>query len=159
MDKNTELELIPDNYFSNNTGVDKTTIGLSFHISADYFDVNTITELLDIKPTSTIIKGEKIRLYNPNSTREYSFTRWDLAIQTEESLDINDPLNEIIKLLKTKKESFITIKQQIKDVSFMFSFVVYVENSKIPAIYFTPETIAFINSIPAEIDIDFYIYS
>lgn len=136
--------------------MDKTNIGLTFRITADQFDTDLISQQLDIQPTKKRIKGNTISQKN---THKYTFTSWELASTWQESMDINDSLNQIIVLLKGKEDKLLAIKQQLHDVNFIFGFFVYVENSEIPSIYFKTSSIAFINSIQAEIDIDFYINS
>lgn len=136
--------------------MDKTNIGLTFRITADRFDTDLISQQLNIQPTKTRIKGNRI---SQNNTHKYTFTSWELGSTRQDSMDINDSLNQIIVLLKGKEDKLLAIKQQLHDVNFIFGFFVYVENSEIPSIYFKTSSIAFINSIQAEIDIDFYINS
>lgn len=64
--------------------MDKTNIGMSLRIMGDEYNVQEVTEELNIHPTATWHKGENVR----KTGRKYLYTAWIYDIKAEETLDI-----------------------------------------------------------------------
>ncbi|WP_438348010.1 DUF4279 domain-containing protein [Paenibacillus sp. FA6] len=133
--------------------MDKTNIKVEFSIFGDEFDPGIITDTLLITPTRTWFKGDNIR---GNLFRKE--TCWELATEYEESLDINDQIDEIKELIKNQEDEIVKLIRQNK-LECKFDVVINIENNVKPAIYLNKEIIKFLHDLGAEIDIDLCIYS
>ncbi|MEX9217041.1 DUF4279 domain-containing protein [Providencia rettgeri] len=134
--------------------MDKTTVMAYFSIYGDIFDTEDITHRLAILPTETKIKG-----VIPEGKKRASIeTSWKICTKEEESLDINNQLNQLLKIINEKSKILCDIKSSL-DVNFVFSFIVKIENGEKPAMHLSSDSLKLISSINAEIDIDLYIYS
>ncbi len=131
-----------------------TNIMVEFRIIGHEFDPKIITKEMSIQPTDYWVEGEEIR--DRGIFRTYSC--WCLSAGYEETLDINEPLNKIIKQLILKKHILLKLKQKY-NVHYRFDSVINIENGKKPAIFLSADTIEFASSIKAEFDFDLYIYS
>src|SRR4029079_13869625 len=121
--------------------MDKTEIMVYFSICGDNFDVSTITEKLKLMPSEIGIKG----IISPGKTRPCVDTFWDISTKKEESLDINNQLNQILPLLITKRDILITLKKESPVLNFLFEFVVYIEDGMVPAFYFEADALKFMS--------------
>ncbi len=134
-----------------------------FSALGDEFPLDTVTVTLGIEPTNTHKKGDVIeRTDNPHlvSTKiKYrKETDWTLSTGYQESYDINNQLNVILKLLEEKTEQLKYLKEKY-GLEFIFMVVIQVENSELPAMYLRKDIIDFASLIQAEIHFDLYIFS
>lgn len=134
--------------------MNRTTVMAYFSIYGDSFDIDDITYRLNIFPTETKLKG----IIPVGRKRPSIETSWRISTNEDESLDINNQLTQLIELLHAKTACLCDIKS-LSNVNFVFAFVVKVENGEKPAMHFSTDSLKFISSIGAEIDIDLYIYS
>lgn len=134
--------------------MEKTTVSVSFSIYGDDFDLDDVIKQMNIEPTETRIKG----IIPEDGKRESIETSWTVSTKEENSFDINEQLNQIIALLKPKKDVLLKIKDNFQ-VNFVFMILIKIENNEKPAIYFDTISLDFINGISAEIEVDYYIYS
>jgi hypothetical protein len=130
--------------------MDKTNIMVDFRIIGDVFNLDVITNKLLIKPSYYWLKGDR----NKNNIRKYSC--WAISTGYEESLDINNQLNKIIELIKTKKQELKELKNK-HELDYRFDIIINIENEEKPAIYLNIDIIDFAHEIKAEFDIDLYI--
>jgi len=134
--------------------LDSTNILVDFSVFGEDFDIKTISEKLEMEPSECYQKGERIR--ETHLFRKE--TCWSISTGYEESLDVNDQLEKIMKLIKPKREILIHLMQQL-NLECKFSIVINIENSQTPAVYLEREVIEFANEMKAEFDFDMYIYS
>ena len=134
--------------------MDRTTVMAYFSIYGEKFDTEDVTIRLGISPTETKVKG----IIPEGKKRPSIETSWKICTKEEVSLDLNDQLHHLIDLIGDKVKPLCDIKSSL-GVNFVFSFIVKIENGEKPAIHFSSDSLNFISSIGAEIDIDLYIYS
>ena len=133
--------------------MNKTNIMVRFSIYGESFDPTDITKLLEIKPSHTHKKGDMLK--NGISTRKD--TAWSIETGYEESLNINDQIERILKLLEGKKDILLRIRRDMP-VEMLFMIVVKIENKETPAMYFLKDTLNFFHEIKAEVGFDLYVY-
>ncbi|RRN71278.1 DUF4279 domain-containing protein [Peribacillus simplex] len=134
-----------------------------FSVFGDEFPLEVVTDILGIEPTKTYKKGdiiEKINNLNLVSTkiRRRKETDWILSTGYQESYDINNQLNTILKSLEGKTKELKQLKEKYS-LEFLFMIVIQVENDEKPAMYLQKNIIDFASLIQAEIHFDLYIFS
>ena len=134
--------------------MDRTTVMAYFSIYGENFNTEDVTIRLGISPTETKVKG----IIPEGKKRPSIETSWKICTKEEVSLDLNDPLHHLVDCIEDKVKPLCDIKSSL-DVNFVFSFIVKIENGEKPAMHFSSDSLNFISSIGAEIDIDLYIYS
>lgn len=132
-----------------------------FSASGDIFPVEAITNALRIEPTRTYKKDDVVARHdNPNlvstKTLYREETAWTLSTGYQESYDINNQLQVILKSLEGKTEQLKHLKKKY-GLQFLFMVVIQVENNESPAMYLQKDIIDFASSIQAEIHFDLYI--
>ncbi|MFF2501731.1 DUF4279 domain-containing protein [Peribacillus sp. NPDC058075] len=115
------------------------------------------------EPTKTYKKGDIIeKINNPNlvstKIRRRKETVWTLSTGYQESYDINNQLNTILKSLEGKTKELKQLKEKYS-LEFLFMIVIQVENDEKPAMYLQKNIIDFASLIQAEIHFDLYIFS
>ncbi|HDR6310819.1 TPA: DUF4279 domain-containing protein [Bacillus cereus] len=133
-----------------------------FSATGDIFPLEAITDALNIEPTRSYKKGDVVARHdNPNlvstKTLYREETAWTLSTGYQESYDINNQLQDILKSLEGKTEQLKHLKKKY-DLQFLFTVVIQVENNESPAMYLQKDIIDFASSIQAEIHFDLYIY-
>lgn len=134
-----------------------------FSAVGDEFPLDTVTIAFGIEPTNTHKKGDVIeRSDNPHlvstKIRYRKETDWTLSTGYQESYDINNQLNVILKFLEEKTEQLKYLKEKY-GLEFLFMVVIQVENNESPAMYLRKDIIDFASLIQAEIHFDLYIFS
>ncbi|MES5893473.1 DUF4279 domain-containing protein [Bacillus cereus group sp. RP43] len=132
-----------------------------FSATGDAFPIEAVTDALSIEPTKTCKKGDVVaRPSNPNlvSTKIIyrKETDWTLSTGYQESYNINNQLNVILKSLEGKTEQLKHLKEKY-GLEFLFMVVIQVENNESPAMYLQKDIIDFASLIQAEIHFDLYI--
>nr|WP_170295525.1 DUF4279 domain-containing protein [Chengkuizengella sediminis] len=122
-----------------------------FSLFGDSFPLEKATKKLGITPTKTYKKGDRIR--DLSITRKV--TCWDLSTDYQESFDVNEQLDQIIKQIQ-EKDSIINEIRKTYSVECKFTIVIIIEEGYTPALYLNNEVIKFASSIDAEFDIDLY---
>jgi len=143
-----------------NLFLNKTQVMVYFSLYGDDFPIDNVTELLGINPTDSYKKGDTIeRKPNPNiiSTKVHyrKETNWELGTDYQESYDVKEQLNQIIRPLKNKAALINQLKTDY-NLECHFEIVIIIENGDAPSLHFDMEQIEFANSIKAEFDIDLY---
>jgi hypothetical protein len=100
------------------------------------------------------LKGDNV----PGKSIKRNKSCWRVSTGYQESLDVNEQLNEIMKLFQEKSDKLIEL-MHLYNFEIMISIVINIEDNQKPAIYFDKQSIRFICQINAEIDIDLYDYS
>ncbi|KQU15858.1 hypothetical protein ASG65_27300 [Bacillus sp. Leaf13] len=134
-----------------------------FSVFGDEFPLEVVTDILGIEPTKTYKKGDIIeKINNPNlvstKIRRRKETVWTLSTGYQESYDINNQLNTILKSLEGKTKELKQLKEKYS-LEFLFMIVIQVENDEKPAMYLQKNIIDFASLIQAEIHFDLYIFS
>ncbi|PEP28199.1 hypothetical protein COL77_24900 [Bacillus wiedmannii] len=132
-----------------------------FSATGNIFPVEAITNALSIEPTRTYKKGDVIaKRDNPNlvstKTLYRKETNWNFSTGYQESYDINNQLQVILKSLEGKTEQLKHLKKKYS-LEFLFMVVMQVENNESPAMYLQKNIIDFVSSIQTEIHFDLYI--
>lgn len=145
--------------------LDKTKVMAYFSATGDEFPLEIVTDILAIEPTETYKKGDIIERTNnhnlvstSNKIRRRKGTKWTLSTGYQESYDINNQLNPILKSLEGKTKELKQLKEKYS-LDFNFMIVIQVENNEKPAMYLQNNIIDFASLIQAEIHFDLYIFS
>jgi len=116
------------------------------------YDLNEVTQLLNVSPSNSWNKGEKIR----NSQKQREYTGWIYSTDIIETLDVNTAVKKIEELFMSKVGVICGLKRRYElDISIDVSIVI--ENEEPPAVYFENEFLQFISQIGARLDIDMYV--
>lgn len=140
--------------------MNKTQVKVYFSLYGDDFPIDNVTESLGIEPTNSYKKGDVIlRKLNPNvvsaKVQFRNETVWELGTDYQESYDLKEQLDQVIRPLKNKAAIINQLKKNYK-LECDFSIVIKLENGDTPAFHLDNEQIEFANSIKAEFDIDLY---
>lgn len=130
----------------------KTNVNVEFNIIGDYFNPDVVTQILNLEPTDSYIKGDMGRYATKKETC------WSIETGYYESFDISEQINLMLKTISEKKETLKRLKTQL-DVEYLFMIVINIEDNKGPAMIFESLIIEFANYIGAEIHVDYYINS
>ncbi|MFD1738714.1 DUF4279 domain-containing protein [Bacillus salitolerans] len=133
--------------------VDRTKVRVYFSLFGDTFPLDYVTEKLGITPSHTYRKGDVIP--NRSTTLFRKETSWDLDTGYQESLDVNEQLQQIITQLRNKVSIISEIKK-IYSVECKFFIVVEIEEGNTPGLYLDRDIINFASNIEAEFVIDLY---
>lgn len=131
----------------------KTQVRVYLSIFGDSFPLEDITEKLEIEPSNTYRKGDRIP--NRSSKLLRKETSWDLDTGYQESFDVEEQLQQIIMPLRNKVSIIQEIKQTYSVVC-KFFIVIIMEEGDTPSLYLDTDVINFASSIGAEFDIDLY---
>jgi hypothetical protein len=119
----------------------------------DEFPIDEVTEKLKVTPTETYKKGDLIP--NRSTVRYRKETSWDLGTGYQDSLDVNDQLQQIVGKLQHKSSTINEIKQAYS-LECKFFIVIKIDKGNSPALYMDKEIIKFASSIEAEFEVDLY---
>lgn len=136
--------------------MDKTNVKVEFIIGSqeDTFVPSNATEILEIRPTRTGIKGEIIRqTERGNILRKDTF--WCLETDYEESYDIDFQISKIMSVLEDKEEHLQKLKRIYK-VYYHFCVVIKIENQRTPGVCLSKSFIHFLSRVDASVDFDIY---
>ncbi|WP_350290047.1 DUF4279 domain-containing protein [uncultured Croceitalea sp.] len=121
---------------------------LYFSFDAEYFDTKKITEELNIKPTSVMIKKEPV----PKSTA------WEYRIDAGNEIDLENYLEKLIKKLEPKIEIINGLKEKHK-LTTRIQFVIDIDinpESSTPSFGLNKKAIDFFAKTGTEVDFDIY---
>ncbi|MBE1442607.1 DUF4279 domain-containing protein [Paenibacillus sp. OAS669] len=130
-----------------------TKVSAEFSIIGDTFDPKIVTDMLGLNPTGSYVKGELVT--GKNLVRKESC--WFIKTEHEPSLDVNEQLEKIIKLINGRKKKLIELRNQIV-VDYKFFIVIKIEENQVPAIFLSSDIVEFAGNIQAEIEFDVYIH-
>ncbi|MDD2377029.1 MAG: DUF4279 domain-containing protein [Clostridia bacterium] len=130
----------------------KTNIKVEFSIyKYEKFDVEDISEILNITPLETYVEKDK---FDEVPIKE---TSWMIETKYEESYDIRNQINKIFNLLKAKREQLKKISNEY-GVNMQFMIVINVENGEYPGMFLDKKFIEFVAYIGGEIQFDTYYF-
>ena len=131
--------------------METTSVKVAFFIYGEHFQPSAITDLLNILPNSTSIKG----IIPIGRTRPAVETMWCIDTGYEKSDDINIQLKKIIGLIQDKEDILNRIRPEL-NIDMLFDVVIHLENDEYPVMRLKPDVLKFIASISADIDFNVY---
>lgn len=132
---------------------DKTQVMVYFSLYGDEFPTKKVTERLKINPTNTYIKGELIS--NRSSVCYRKETNWEIGTGYQDSIDVNEQLNQIAGKIQDKVSEIIDIKKEFA-IDCKFFIVIKIEEGLAPSLYLNKNIIKLAASMEAEFDFDLY---
>lgn len=133
--------------------MEKTNVMVEFRIIGNAYNINEITDCLEVLPSNTWEKGDIIE--KNGKVREC--TCWEYSTGYEETYDINSQLVKIYDIFYGKRHMLVKFKESY-ELEFKIDIVIRIENGEVPAVYLDKEMIEFANIIGAIYDFDMYIY-
>lgn len=127
-------------------------VKVTFAIYGDEFNINNVSEILNLSPSKTRIKG----VTPPGGKIPSPTTGWSLSTEYEDSHDVMDQINNLSFTLKRKTSELKKIKK-IYDVKYVFMLSIKIEDGKAPGFHLDGELLSFVSEIDAAIDLDMYI--
>ena len=129
-------------------------IKLRLAVFGDTFDLNELTNLVNLKPTNTYLKGDIIEGYTKVVKRKES--SWSYSIKPLETLYFSEYANE---LLEKFEEKVLLIREFSRNNDLMVKLFIVLEMSEdqTPAFYMDRRFLKFVNDLNAEMDVDMYI--
>lgn len=121
---------------------------LYFAFKGDYFDANTITELLQIQPTSVKVKNNPI----PKSTT------WNYQIEIGSAIDFETYIHNLLNIFESRIERINQLKNELQ-LTTILQFVIEIDiNPNISTPYFglNQRAINFLCQTATEVDYDLY---
>lgn len=120
-------------------------VNIEFSFVGESFDLNYVTDLMRIRPTSSFFE----RIIQGNKE-----TSWTISTRKIITLDVNDAVAEMLKLLLPLEETINKIQNSLKVYS-VISIDVYEGDNGIPGIWFSNQFIEFSHTINVKfIDVD-----
>lgn len=135
--------------------LDKTQVMVYFKLYAEDFPLEIVTERLGVNPTKIYKKGEIIRRISETETHTRSYSSWELSTGYQDSLDVGELLEQVIRQIRNKTSIINELKKEF-GLECRFVIVAIMENGYTPALYLDIPVIEFANSIKADFDIDLY---
>ena len=128
-----------------------TTIGLTFSVYGECFDLEELTHIIGFPPTEKAYKGDALKHRISEETFwEYKF----LPIETLYISDCLDVFEQKVHPFLEELSAFIKTHQ----LTALFQFCVNIYNEEVPALSFDTSAIDLLHQLNGWIDIDQYIY-
>ncbi len=121
-----------------------------FSISSQSYDLDFVSEELNIRPTCLYRIGEK-QTYKPAIENS-----WSLGTEYEESLDISEQLGKVMRLLYNKENKLIQLKEKF-ELHYKIFIVIKMYSEQTPSVFLSKKEIDFASKIGAEFDFDMYV--
>lgn len=131
----------------------KTNINVEFNIIGDYFDLDTISNKLNLNPTESWKKGEVV----PNRKTVRRDTTWSYALRTKETIDLDEELTNLVNIFDSKREILKKLKL-LFELEYLILITINIENQETPAMTIKIPNINFINDIACELEFDTYVF-
>ena len=128
-----------------------TTIGLTFCVYGEYFDLEALTRIIGFPPTDKAYKGDALK----HRISEETF--WEYKFPPIKTLYISDCLavfEQKVHPFLEELSAFIKTHQ----LTALFQFCVNIYNEEVPALSFDTSAIDLLHQLNGWIDIDQYIY-
>lgn len=123
-------------------------------LSGDDFDVDKITECLNVEPNKVYVKGKTLRMDNTPCT----FSAWMFGVHDPvPSYDINEHLYYLLETFQNKSDKILFLKEKY-NLKATICICIEILGTQSPTVYFEQDILNFIHSIQAEIDIDLYAF-
>ena len=128
-----------------------TTIGLTFSVYGECFDLEALTRIAGFPPTDKAYKGDALK----HRISEETF--WEYKFAPIKTLYISDCLavfEQKVHPFLEELSAFIKTHQ----LTALFQFCVNIYNEEVPALSFDTSAIDLLHQLNGWIDIDQYIY-
>ena len=138
----------------------ETQIKLIMVIFGQYFQLDELTELVEITPTQSWTKGDKIPLHQglvrkDKENRVRQETVWEFSTGFIKTLDFEDVSSQFEKKFENKLSVLGNYIFENK-LEAAVDVVVEIADEEKPSIHFNIQIIEICNKLGAEIDIDLY---
>lgn len=130
---------------------EKTSVDIEFVISGDEFELDAITNELDINPTVQWNKGDSVK--HRQITRQD--TTWCYGIGLHESFDIEEQTIQFLSIFADKIKQIQYLKENYC-IECLVLYTIRVYNSETPVLSLGCDIINFASNIGAKIDFDLY---
>lgn len=132
----------------------KNRIKLELSIFGDDFSPNDLTEELQIKPTSSWLKGDVFKTFKKESKRQEC--SWNYSTGYLKTLDFDESLQVLLEVLGDKSK-YLGEYARKHSLATKFFIVLEMSEEQTPAFYLNRTFLEFVNELRAEIDVDMYI--
>lgn len=112
-----------------------------------------ITDMLDIKPVKTYIKGERL---NPNFLTVAKRNGWRMASGLDKHASFEDQMNAILDIIEPKIELFRGLCAKYYSEFSCAVFIRYNNGESIPSIHLSERYNNIVKELNAEFDLDLY---
>jgi len=129
----------------------ETQVKVYFSLFGDDFPINEVTRRLEITPTESCKKGDSILA---NSSLRRKETSWDYGTDYQNSLDVNEQLQQVMNQLRDKCSIINELQAEFGLTSIIY-IVIAMVNGQAPALYLEKDILTFASNIGAEIEVDF----
>lgn len=131
----------------------KTNINIEFNIIGDYFDLDIVSNELNLNPTESWIKGEEV----PNRRTVRKDTTWSYTLGTKETIDLDKELTNLVSVFDPKRKILKKIKVKF-ELEYQILITIKIENEETPAITIRIPNINFMNDICCKLEFDTYVF-
>lgn len=131
----------------------KTNINVEFNIIGDYFDLDTVSNELNLNPTESWKKGEVV----PKRKTVRRDTTWSYALGTKATIDLDEELTNLVNIFDSKRENLKKLKL-LFELEYLILITIKIENEETPAMTIRIPNINFINDITCELEFDIYVF-
>ncbi|MBL0113110.1 MAG: DUF4279 domain-containing protein [Saprospiraceae bacterium] len=131
----------------------KTKIKIILSIFGNDFSLVSLSSLLEISPSNSWLKGEKIRNRSDLLRKE---TAWEFQMEYEENLFLETITEKLLNIFNCKSQAIKKFIEEHK-LNTKVDIVVIVYDAESPALFLNNKFIRFLNEINAVVDIDLYI--
>ncbi|ANC77525.1 hypothetical protein ABE65_012240 [Fictibacillus phosphorivorans] len=131
--------------------MNETQVKVYFSLFGDDFPINVVTRRLEITPTESYKKGDSI---STNSSLHRKETSWDYGTDYQNSLDVNEQLQQVMDQLRDKCSIINELQAEFGLASKIY-IVIRMVNEQAPALYLEKDILTFVSNIGAEIEVDF----
>lgn len=124
-------------------------VRVGFYLVGDYFDINEVTDKLNIQPTSTRTKDDW-------PVPMMAKTSWELETKKDYCKAVCWQFEKIMEDLVGKEAKINELCAGL-DLEAIFTIVINMENGDGPEMVLTKEIVKFIGLINAEVGFDIYV--
>ena len=127
------------------------SVGIELVLAGEQFDLELITNVLNVKPTVQWRKGDTIN--NRQIVRQD--TTWSFGIGLQSSYDIEEQSKQFLSVFINRLDKLKLLKSE-QNIDILILYTVKVYNSETPIMSLNSEIINFARELGAKIDFDLY---
>lgn len=128
-------------------------INVSFLLFSENLDPNVVTNYVNIIPTRSLKKGDPLTSDKHRSRKDGC---WEISSGYQDSLDINDQLDAVCKILLPNKKLFKEVIQT-NNLSAKFDIVIEINDGIAPGMSLQRKILTLANEFDAVFDFDLYV--
>ena len=130
------------------------SIKITLYLSAEEFDLDEVTNRLEITPTETRLKNN----FPPQSiAADVARTLWCIDIKEENCIAVSILFEKLLNILDGKSEIIRAVCNDY-NLETAFEVVIHMKDGDSPEVILPREVISFASAINAEIGFDLYCY-